>query len=93
MIDDLGFLADFVSESDPRSAVEQFDDNYAHGGGWFDYVGLTLDHDTYALKHSGDPDMHPIFMSILRDELILVYPLSWVVVVQPDQSYRAARLD
>lgn len=30
----LGLIPSFLSESDPRPAREQFDENYQHGGGW-----------------------------------------------------------
>lgn len=30
----IGLIPDFLSDHDPRSAAEQFNESYAHGGGW-----------------------------------------------------------
>lgn len=33
----LGFIPQFLSDFDPRPAAEQFDEAYAHGGGWHSF--------------------------------------------------------
>ena len=33
----LGWLPDIFDNADPRGAVEQINDRYAHGGGWCGY--------------------------------------------------------
>jgi hypothetical protein len=88
----LGLLPDFLSERDPRPAKEQFHVNYAHGGGWHSFPGFKLNRDN-SLSYPGDPTLQPLARAQLRDELILVYPYSWVAIVQPDRSFEVARLD
>jgi hypothetical protein len=38
--EELGLLPDFIDQNDPRSAREQFDANYGHGGGWHPIDGF-----------------------------------------------------
>jgi hypothetical protein len=88
----LGLLPGFLDESDPRSAREQFNENYAHGGGWNPFEGFKM-LDGYALKYPGDPAHKPLAKAKFRDELILYYQYSWVVVMQPDGSWEVTRMD
>jgi hypothetical protein len=97
--DALGILPTFLSDEDPRPAVEQLNANYAHGGGWHDFKGFTYhdgkeDGDCRArLEYPDDPPMREVGRTLLRDELIIVFEYSWVAVVQRDGSYRVARMD
>jgi len=93
-----GYIPEFLNEDDPRPAQEQIHSNYAHGGGWHDFEGFTLDFDREklsraTLSYPGDPSYHLRGWTLLRDELILLFPHSWVVIVQPDDTWRCARLD
>src|SRR4051812_24640092 len=90
--EDLGFIPDFLSEADPRSAKEQIHANYQHGGGWRSFPGFVLNKKKF-ITYPGDPPQHPFAMTALRDETILVYPASWVLILQQDGTYDAARLD
>jgi hypothetical protein len=38
----LGYLPSFLSESDPRPAAAQIDENYAHGGGFSPFSGFIM---------------------------------------------------
>ena len=89
---DLGFLPGFASEDDPRPLREQLDANYQHGGGWRPFEGFTLVDDT-TLQYPGDPPMRPIAAAKFRDEIVLVYPYSWVLVLAPDSSWEVCRMD
>jgi hypothetical protein len=91
--DQLGIIPSFLSEDDPRPAKEQFDANYDHGGGWRPMPGFTLDRLTLELDYSGDPPMRPIALMRLRDEVILVYPYSFVLILQRDRSFEICRMD
>jgi hypothetical protein len=87
-----GFLPEALRNNDPRSAVEQLDAWYQHGGGWRDFEGFELlDNDSIA--YPGDEPLRPLAATYLRDEHILLYPGSWVAVVQPDRSFRISRMD
>lgn len=89
----LGFLPSFFNEDDPRSAKEQLDTNYAHGGGWRKFDGFTMSRDKTALHYPGDPPFMLIAVSHLRDETLLFYDHEWLVIMQPDGTWEAARVD
>jgi hypothetical protein len=88
----LGFLPEFLSDDDPRSAREQYDENYVSG--WHPMSGWTLDVATMTLSYPGDPPLKPFCMTALHDrELIYFYPHAQVLVLQQDGSFEVARLD
>ena len=96
-----GYIPMFLSEDDDRSAREQFAGNYI--GGWepfnrfeLRFVGPAATSDNRnipSLKFTDDPLLPPLAYAQLRDELIVVYPYSWVMVMQPDNSYEVTRMD
>jgi len=100
----LGMIPDFLDNEDPRGAVEQINERYAHGGGWFDLKvgngGFVLNAGG-ELKYPGDPRMRPYAEAMLhachtpehKGERILIYESGFVAVVQGDNSFRVARLD
>ena len=88
----LGMLPLIWDEADPRSAREQANDRYAHGGGWEPMEGFTLRNTTLKYKL----DAHPLLFiasAKLHDEIILLYSGAWVAIVQPDGTYEVARMD
>src|SRR5436190_2482904 len=89
-LDHLGYLPGFLSETDPRSAAEQFNTNYVYGG-WRPFKGHRLNADN-SLAYPGDPPMYPIAETQLRDELILLYPSDWVAIIQPNRSFEVCRM-
>lgn len=89
--DHLGLLPSFLDPSDERPAGEQFNEHYCSG--WNPFKGHTLDIKTMALSYPGNPDMRPLFMTLLHDEKIFVYPYAWVLIMQPDGTYEIARMD
>lgn len=93
LADVVGFIPLFLSAQDERSAKDQIDAGYAHGGGWHAYKGFDLDPVTMALKHEGDPSLLPWAMGKLRDEEIYVYPHAWVLIMQMDGQWEVARID
>lgn len=91
--DHVGLIPTFLSETDERSAKEQFDANYSHGGGWNKMDKFVFEPEEGTLTYPGDPAYVPRAAMQLRDETILIYDSGWVCVVQPDGSYEVARLD
>jgi hypothetical protein len=91
--DAVGWIPQFLSEDDPRPAKEQLDTNYKHGGGWNPMNGWHFFKDTLKLYYPGDPAMLPFAKMKLRDEVILVYDHSWVLIMQPDGSHEVSRMD
>lgn len=90
--DILGFLPNFLSLDDPRSAREQLDFHYSFAGGYRPFQGHTLGDDN-SLKYPGDPPLVPLAQAKLRNELVVYYRHSWVAIIQRDRSYVVARMD
>lgn len=90
--DYLGYIPGFLSESDTRPAREQFNDGYAHGGGWMPFNGFRM-HPNGNIQYPGDPETKLLAEAKLRDETIRVYEHAWVAIVQPDGSFEVSRMD
>lgn len=105
LMDAIGFIPEFLSEADPRGAVEQFKSNYC--GGWHDMAvgegGFTAFDDFRKLKYPGDPPLHALAETTLhggvwadkdrRPERIIVYESAFAAVIAEDGSFRVSRLD
>lgn len=97
--DYVGTIPFFLSENNPKTAVEQLDDSYQHGGGWNNFNKDNSGHDKFALdshfylRYPGDPAYKPRARMQLRDETIYVYDSAWVVVLQKDGSFEVSRMD
>jgi hypothetical protein len=94
----LGLIPMFLSRDDSSPARKQFDNNYAHGGGWRPMTGWTFNSDLtlqYGApeKEDADPPLSPLAKANFKDELILVYPAAWVLIVQRDGSFEVSRMD
>jgi hypothetical protein len=87
----LGYIPIWLSYDDPRSARAQINAGYTMGG-WNDFEGFRLGKDN-SLHYPGDPAIKPLAEAQLRDELIVFYPHSWVAIIQPDRTFRVARID
>ena len=95
-MDVVGLIPHFLDENDPRSAIEQIDAKYQHGGGWRDFKGHKLEgggDKPYTLKYPGDPITHELSRATLRDEVLVFFKYSWLAVIQTDGSHRIAKLD
>lgn len=91
-IDDLvGFIPMWLDVRDRRPAREQLGSQYI--GGWHPFEGFRMDPETRALRFTGDPPMRPLAEGRLREETVLVYQHGWVVILQPDGSFEACRMD
>lgn len=88
----LGFIPHFLNERNSKSAREQIDDNYRHGGGWRSFKGFTM-LPNGNLSYPGDPVVQMLAETKLRDEVIRFYEHSWIAIVQSDGSYDIARID
>lgn len=85
--DYLGSLPDLFSVHDSRSAAEQVSDHPS----WFPNPDMRIRTDG-TLIFPGDPDLPPLFMAQIRDEIVYLYRYSWVAIVQSDGSYVVSRL-
>lgn len=91
-LDLLGFIPQFVTDADPRPAAEQFNEAYAHGGGWSPMGGWEMRTDG-SIQYPGDPALAPVASAKLRDEEIFVYAHAWVAIRQPNGDFEVARMD
>ncbi|HEX3522788.1 MAG TPA: hypothetical protein VHT52_11960 [Stellaceae bacterium] len=89
----LGMLPDMLDENDPRSARDQLDANYRHGGGWQPFHGFSFDHENQTLHYPGDPPMHALAAMHIREEMVVLFECDWVMILQRDASYEIARMD
>lgn len=94
VFDVVGYLPMMLDEANPKSAREQLNDGYAHGGGWHPFPGHTF-HDGLepTLTYPEDPPLGAVAEWKLRDERIILFDSAWVAIVQPDGSYEIARMD
>lgn len=92
-----GSIPEFLSESDPAPAREQFQRNYAHGGGWAPMLGWQLtDNDDWCkvtIRCPGDAPLRALGMIVLRTERIFIFRYAWVAIVQADGHFEVARMD
>ena len=92
--EDLGFLWEILLPDDTRKVKEQLDDRYAHGGGYEAFKGFKLDRMTMSLKYPGDPLLKPTAMTEIGDEKLFFYQEgSWLLILQPDDSFEVTRVD
>lgn len=97
----LGYIPTFIHEDDPRTAVEQFNDRYSHGGGWHPFKGFSLVDEegkeyelVYPASEDGPAERYKaIGVAKLRDEIIIVFEHAWVVILQKDNTWEASRMD
>jgi hypothetical protein len=89
-IEHWGYIPLFLREDDPRPAREQFDERYQ--AGWKPFKGFTKD-DQDGLHYPEDPVQKPVSELFFRDERIILYPGSWVCIIQPDGSWEVCRMD
>jgi hypothetical protein len=92
--DHLGLIPTFLWPNDPRPAREQFDERYAHGGGWKpmpseDWIVLEN-----AVRYRLD-DRGRALLAVAEfgNETIRIYDGAWVSITQPDGSFEIARMD
>lgn len=106
-LEHLGLIPLFISNDDPRSAVEQIDENYQHGGGWKD-LGVIDVHVEYdkrkilqSIGYEGEPmrsyakATHMVAQNGEKfAEEIYICEYSMVVVVDlRNGSFRWSRID
>lgn len=92
-MDRLGFTPEFLNVDDPRPAAEQFDENYAHGGGWRPFKGFTVLQGGKAIQYPGDPALPALAMTMLHGETIMVYVGAWVAIFKQDGTVEIGRMD
>jgi hypothetical protein len=91
--EDWGLVLTMLDTEDPRTAKEQLDAGYQHGGGWRHQDGFVHDAHTGSMAFPGDPPFEPRAAIRLRKELIVLYPYGYIAIIQPDHSFEICRMD
>jgi len=91
----LGYIPNMLSAFDHRKMVDQLNDGYRHGGGWRDFDGFKVSckEGVYSIKYPGDPAHHERARIVMGDETLVMFPYSWVMVIEADGKKRIARMD
>jgi hypothetical protein len=90
--DVMGILPDFLDPDDPRPVREQFNERYAHGGGWHPMDKWKLLKDN-SISYPGEDPLKPLAQLKFRKELVVLYEHSWVAIIQPDRTFEISRMD
>lgn len=93
-----GIVPSFLSLQDSRSAREQINENYAHGGGWREFVGFVAggeweDPQNFTLNYPNDQPVRAKAYCKFREELVILFDYDWCAIVQRDGTCEVARLD
>lgn len=86
----VGVIPALLSDADERPARKQMAENYI--GGWWPCEGFELD-SVMRLCFEGDPPLEPVAATQLREELIIIYPYAWILIMQRDGTFEVARCD
>lgn len=102
IVERLGYVPGFFDNNDPRSAKEQLNERYAHGGGWLPVKGFTFvkgaSMNECRLVGSDNMLFRPYAAAILHPdgdvpETIIAFDHAMFVIEQVDGTWEAARLD
>ena len=80
----VGWLSHIFQEADPRTAQEQAQDRYSHGGGWMSFKGFTLaeDENGFILEYPEDVPIVEISRAKFRDQTLVLFQYSWVGIIE-----------
>ncbi len=89
----IGFIPEFLDESDSRTTREQLNENYAHGGGWRPMKGWKMCLADHSIEYPGDSSLLPVAKIEFREDTLFIYPHAWVMLIQADGTHEIARMD
>ena len=87
--EEAGHLPMIFLEEDPRSAQEQAETNYAHGGGWMSFEGFTLGgskENGFTLNYPEDQPMNELSRADFHDQTLVLFEGSWVAIIEEDDT-------
>ena len=95
--EEAGHLPMMFIEEDQRTAQEQAEERYSHGGGWLSFKGFILTGSSkkgYALNYPEDRPMHELSRADFHDKTLVLFEGSWVAIIEADGSMSdVARMD
>lgn len=92
--DRLGLLPTILQSADPAPLAEQLAARYI--GGWSPVQGRhSFNSETGVLSYPGEPDLLPdaILIAPATNEMALLYPYDWLVILKPDDTWEISRVD
>ena len=92
----VGWLPIIFQEGDPRTAQEQADDRYSHGGGWMPFEGFKLGNSGSSLNlvYEGDRPMNELARANFRDQTLVLFEGSWIGLIEADGTLASvSRMD
>jgi len=88
-----GIIPQFISPHNTAPLWQQIHEFYAHGGGWNDFNGFTVTAgDPYTMTYPGDPPLVEIGRISMNDQLLILFPHSWVLWTDGTDT-KVARID
>ncbi len=84
-----GMLPMMFDEYDNRTAQEQANANYSHGGGWMPFKGFTLGGSSkrgFTLNYPEDRPMRELSRSDFHNQTLVLFEGSWVAIIEADGS-------
>lgn len=89
----VSFICHAVDLASAEHPVDQIDQNYAHGGGWSDFIGFEMSRDSAGravLEYPDDPPMKEHWRGAFIQTgdaahtmfVVIMFPFSWVAVVE-----------
>lgn len=88
-----GFLPEILDPNDPRPVADQLNEFYAHGGGYRPMEKWSFDPVTWVLTYPEDPPMRPLAMTWINRQCVILYPSSFLVILEPDGTFAVTRVD
>lgn len=88
----VGDIKFFAHESDEDSLKDQFNKRYSFGGGWSPMEGFTMDKNK-SITYPEDPPLYPLAIAKFRNQEVIIYNHSWVVILEQDGTFEASRMD
>ena len=92
-----GHLPQIIINRDARSAQEQVNARYQHGGGWRSVEGFKLGWpraDEYSLNYEGEEPLREVSRALFHGTQVLVlFKYSYLAIVEADKLIDVSRID
>ena len=92
------YLPMIFNEGDPRTAQEQANHRYDHGGGWNSFNGRGFElkgtaDKGFQLAFPGDPHMRELSRTQFHEQLLVLFECSWMAIIEDGKMIDVARID
>jgi len=93
----LGLLPSFFIKDDPRPAVDQLNERYAHGGGFCPLDGFVIEEGriVYPASEEWETDevYYPIARTFVNGEPVTLFEMSWLTLKDKTGKTVVCRVD